>query len=328
MHHARARARVIRGLVAAVITVTASGLAVAVGIGTASAATCPTKCYSAVLGPAQYTAGSTLVFRATLTNETTPGGQLVGSVDITPPSGYTVTHVDQPARGRAAVVGNVITLRELGLAGGQSATYTWTAQTPTAPGAASWGLQAKQSNDFRGTGNDVTLDPATSSTTTTGGSRSTADCTSGSVSCGTNFIDYSRPSSVSTGTSVNEAVWLVGTTSFPATTSTGGQAYSMAAPGTPDDLCLLRACTFQMNIDDIPATYAGRPATLTLLCHVSHCTSGYVPLLFKDDGTTVSPLPPCAVALGATCFTTARDAAGNLAITVSNLGPGDPKIAG
>jgi hypothetical protein len=85
-----------------------------------------------------------------------------------------------------------------------------------------------------------------------------------------------------------------------------------------------------MNIDDIPAQYVGRPATLTLLVHSSKGPSNQqVLLMFKQiEGGAVQTLPPCALSLGQSCFEYTRTATADLVVTVRNLHPGDPKIAG
>jgi hypothetical protein len=120
--------------------------------------------------------GQTIVgFSFTLTDETTT--QRLGSADITPPStpapGFTVSAASiVGGAGSAAVVGNVVELRSLPVAPGQSATVTFSVTAPCAAGVGTWGVVAKQSNDFSGPpGNDLSFDAANSSglmTTVTG----------------------------------------------------------------------------------------------------------------------------------------------------------------
>jgi hypothetical protein len=114
------------------------------------------KPYSAVL-----TAGADangLAVTAVLTNHTTT--QKVGSADLTAPTGYALSGSGSVSPGTFSVSGNVVALRQLNLAPGQSATAT--IDIASAPcSALSWAVVAKQSNDFSGLpGND--LGPLTS----------------------------------------------------------------------------------------------------------------------------------------------------------------------
>lgn len=91
-----------------------------------------------------------------ITNQASP--QSLGSANVTPPSGYTLTG--------SGVVGNVLQLRNLNLASGASLDVPIAVTTPCLAGGAAqaWTLRVKQANDFSGSpGNDfVTNSPAPS----------------------------------------------------------------------------------------------------------------------------------------------------------------------
>ena len=137
-----------------------AALAVPAGAGAA------TKPFSLTISPSSVAAGDTASFSLTFTNRTSQ--QMLGSANVTVPDGLTLESAGIPAPATAAVSGRTVQLRTLALAPGQSATATVRAAAGCAPGTASWPVIAKQSNDFNGSpGNDLTLEAATSSTTTT-----------------------------------------------------------------------------------------------------------------------------------------------------------------
>ena len=142
-----------------------TGLVVLAAAAPASAT--PTKPYSAVLTAGADASGLTVT--AVITNETTT--QQLGSVDLTAPPGYKLTGggsvvLSGGGTGTFSVVGNVVELRNLNLAPGQSATATIDiASSPCS--ASTWSVEAKQANNFSGLpGNDLTLDTAGSNLVT------------------------------------------------------------------------------------------------------------------------------------------------------------------
>jgi hypothetical protein len=161
----RARVRTL-----AIIGALAAGL---IGPGAASAGTKP---FSLTMAPKQV-AGGTVTITATYTNENGPGGQQVGSANLIAPAPFRTTGASVPT-GTATLAssctfgstsGSCVQLRNINVAGGKSITVTLSVDTGTActAGTYNWTTQAKQSNDFSGTGNDLTLDTATSSLSTT-----------------------------------------------------------------------------------------------------------------------------------------------------------------
>jgi hypothetical protein len=318
-------------------TVAGAALVPAVLIGTATgaeAALCPSppiKCYKVDLSPAAFVAGSTQQITANLKNES--GGQSLGSSNLTAPAGYTVTSVGTPSTGTVTQSGNQIQFRNLNLPVGQTVSVTFTVQSPASSGSSTWTSTAKQSNDYKGTGNDFVLDPLSGlSTTTTSGA---AGCPAADVSCGTNFIRYDRASSVSTGSAVNATVWNVARMDFPATSVSGGQLYTLEAALTPG-ACPVDGspvqCAFEIRAQDIPAPYdADHAATLTITCASSHCsTASDQWLIFKQTaaGELVAILPCALNVLGDLCYTASRNGDGDAVIEIDNIKAGDPKFLG
>ena len=313
----------------------------------ASAGTCASsagKCYTVDVEPPTFASGASVPFTVTITNESP--SQTLGSVNITPPAVYSITSLDTAKpNGTTASSAGTIQLRNLDLAtNGGTETLTLTADTVA--GTYTWATAAKQSNDFNGIGNDFFLDASNSSVTTTG-SATGHSCGPDDVSCGTNFINYHQLSTVSTGSSANATNWLVGTATFPATSAIGGQRYSMHAPRNPGAFCPTSAgslstvskCTFEMDMDKIPAPYdASHAVTLLLECDVTVCTpaagvgttgAGLVNIVKIGDNGQESLVPQCgSPGAGSLCYDTGQAADGNFRVTIHGIVFGDPKFAG
>jgi hypothetical protein len=147
-----------------VLTIAAAALGLAVLAAPAMAATKP---FSVVVSPGSVAAGQSTTFSVTLTNRTSQ--QQLGSANITVPSAFTAVSVaDPPGAATATTNGDVVQLRNAGVAPGASIVVSVTATVPTTCMATyGWSVVAKQANDFNGPpGNDLTLDPPTSSLTT------------------------------------------------------------------------------------------------------------------------------------------------------------------
>jgi hypothetical protein len=133
---------------------------------TASAGAAPVKPFSIAFSanpvpagvsiPGGMPAGVTIDdFTVTLRNDTKT--QMLGSANLTVPSGFTLTSAPTLDRGNLiAPVGNTLRLRELNVAPGGTVTLTVDLRLPCVSGTYAWAVQAKQSNDFSGTGNDLT----------------------------------------------------------------------------------------------------------------------------------------------------------------------------
>ena len=136
----------------------------AVSVASASAAFKP---YSVVMSGDVGSSGPVAV--ATITNET--AHQRLGAANLTAPPGYVVSSAST-TQGTVTVVFDstaqayVIQLRNAALAPGQSLKITiGLTSVPCTPGK--WSVQAKQANNFNGSGNDLNLDTANSVLTTT-----------------------------------------------------------------------------------------------------------------------------------------------------------------
>jgi hypothetical protein len=139
------------------------------------------KMYTAIVSPASVGAGQTVGYTFSATNQSS--SQSLGSINLTAPPDFTLTGVTgQPTRssdgapsGTATVVGTtLLEMRNLNLPPSDTVTVTFTAQAPcvqsSAAGADEWGLAAKQSNDFKGTGNDFAPSSTSQRTTDVTGS--------------------------------------------------------------------------------------------------------------------------------------------------------------
>lgn len=135
----------------------------------ASSASAATKDYSVSVAPPTAAPGVVQDMTATVQNLTKT--QQVGSLNLTPPSGYTLRSVvSLPAPTTTNIVDNVLQVRGLALQPGASVTLSLSVLTACATGTItrSWQSAAKQSNEFQGApGNTMTLDAARSSLTTT-----------------------------------------------------------------------------------------------------------------------------------------------------------------
>jgi hypothetical protein len=137
----------------------------------AQSATAATKDFGLEVAPSSVPSGVVVDVSATFTNLTAT--QRLGSANLRAPQGYVVQSIlslSRPAPATATLAGGVVELRNLSLPPGGTATVTMRVSTPCAPGAtAQWDdVAVKQANDFNGNpGNDLTLDPAQSSLTTT-----------------------------------------------------------------------------------------------------------------------------------------------------------------
>ena len=187
----------------------------------------------------------------------------------------------------------------------------------------------------------VNTDPAPSNNTldqnTTVNKNTT--CTSGQVSCGSGTIDYSKPSQVQSCTTPTMAVFLCGKVTFAPTSSSGTQIYNLFGYKTPENVCpvslgssTLVACDWELFVDNVPAAQSVGGTVVVATCHQSKCPAG-----LGDAGTIVvyigannarQLLNKCS-GPGDTnkCWERSR-IGGNLVITVRNIPPGDPKIAG
>jgi Domain of unknown function DUF11 len=128
--------------------------------GRTSTCSSTSKCFFAVgVSPSSPTAGTSTSFTFTIQNEASP--QQLGSVQISAPAGFAITgaSLTSGAPGTASFTPSSALFTNLSIAPGSTAMLTVTATVPCGSGSYQWGIAAKQSNDFNGTGNDFQLDP-------------------------------------------------------------------------------------------------------------------------------------------------------------------------
>jgi hypothetical protein len=137
---------------------------------TATATAAPTKPFSIAFSanpvpagvsiPGGLPAGMTIDdFTVTLRNDT--GTQMLGSANLILPAGFTLASTPALDRGvLLAPLGDTLRLRELDVPPGGSVTLTVDLRLPCVSAPYAWAVNAKQSNDYNGTGNDLTPPPA------------------------------------------------------------------------------------------------------------------------------------------------------------------------
>ncbi len=167
-------------IAAALLTTAAATTAFA-----ATSSTCVSsgKCYAAGVTPASVVAGTSQAVAFTVTNEAAT--QTLGSVQITAPSGFVVTGA---SGGTASYTSDSALFLDLSLSPGQSASLIVDATAPCGGESSAWGIEAKQSNQFNGSGNDFVLNQLNSqlSATVTG-------------SCSLAFANGEQPASTAVG---------------------------------------------------------------------------------------------------------------------------------
>jgi hypothetical protein len=128
-----------------------------------------TKPVLVTVSPASVSAGATVDLRIDITNEANP--QSLGSANLTPPAGISVSDLALSAPGDLSVSGSTIQLRDLNLAPNGTITITGSLTAACGSVGGDWIVKIKQSNNFNGPpGNDFILDlqaPDVSSITTT-----------------------------------------------------------------------------------------------------------------------------------------------------------------
>ncbi len=170
---------------------------------TTSAMTRPS--FTLTVSPEYTTAGQPTTFRLTVVNTSTPGTTL-GSVKVTPPTGFTSPQPTpgSPLRGRTQVQNRTLSLRRLQLTAGKQAQLSITATAPAQCGRKRlhWNTQA-----FQGTtpsGPQLALNSALSSLGVTVLCPAAAACGDGGPPCSTSLVTsnstYGVISNASSGT--------------------------------------------------------------------------------------------------------------------------------
>ena len=217
----------------------------------ASAATCTpgtNKCFAADISPHNVTGGPNVVFSVTMTNEApSTTTQQLGSVNLTAPltpaPGITVTSVDLPicpvpldtSPTCATVVSNVVQVRNIGLQPQQSTSFTLHANVPTPCATYTWSIAGKQSNNFNGTNNAVTLDTANSNLVTSVSCLPSDDIAAsfgGQVGATTYPADTPDPATASNPSAVNRVLYTMTVTNNSATVAATNVTLDSTLSGT------------------------------------------------------------------------------------------------
>jgi hypothetical protein len=116
------------------------------------------KCFAVAVSPLSAAAGGSTSFAFTITNEAST--QQLGSVQISAPAGFAITGASVDS-GTASFTSSSALFINLKLLPSAHTTLTVNATVSCNRGTSTyqWGIEAKQSNDFSGTGNDFQLDP-------------------------------------------------------------------------------------------------------------------------------------------------------------------------
>jgi hypothetical protein len=122
--------------------------------GQTSTCSSTSKCFFAMsVSPSHPTAGASTSFTFTIQNEASP--QQLGSVQISAPAGFMITS----APGATSFTSSSALFLNLSLAPSSTTMLTVKATVPCGSGSYQWGIAAKQSNNFNGSGNNFQLDP-------------------------------------------------------------------------------------------------------------------------------------------------------------------------
>jgi hypothetical protein len=138
-------------------SLTLVGALAAVVVAVASGSTSTVKPYTAFFSAGPVGAGSSVVVDLVLTNLSSQ--QTLGSADVSAATlGSTSFEMTGASTGDTSGFPTLLKLRNLGIAPMTSRTISITVTTPCAPGNYTWGIRAKQSNNFSGPpGNDFTF---------------------------------------------------------------------------------------------------------------------------------------------------------------------------
>lgn len=169
-------------------------------VGQTSCAPPSGKCFAMTVSPSNPAAGASRSFAFKITNQA-PTQQL-GSVQISAPGGFAITGAFVGS-GTASFTSSSALFQHLSLAPSSTTTLTVGAIVPCGSGSYQWGIEAKQSNNFNGTGNDFQLDPNSAGNLSGTFTGSTGSCTSQPCPPGTSCASASSATTSGTATTVS-----------------------------------------------------------------------------------------------------------------------------
>jgi Domain of unknown function DUF11 len=322
-----------------ILVLAASTLGVAMraapAAGQTSTCSSNSKCFFAVaVSPSNPTAGVSTSFAFTIKNEASP--QQLGSVQISAPAGFAITN----APGATSFTSSSAQFLNLNLASGASTTLTVNATVSCNRSTSTyqWGIEAKQSNDFNGTGNDFQLDPNSAgnlSGTLTGCTFQpcppSAPC-SASASSATTSVTVTTSAPLPSGDSIVTGIESVNSSfnyscpTYTAVADVVGFAVFNAA-GAPQPTLL----TVTVRIDKSLVGSSGHPgASSWQICYASTTPFTALPGTAQQNvtiggspGFSTGLLPDCSSSQGAPCVQMRnKNNAGDVIVTF--LAFGDP----
>jgi hypothetical protein len=179
--------------------------------GAAPATTAIKPSFKVAISPEYATAGAPTTFRVTIVNTSSPG-TTVGSVKISPPSGFTAPHptLGSPLRRKTKVRDRTLMVHEISVNPGRQARLTVTATAPAKCGGRTtlhWTSQAFEAQN--GSGSQLPLNAASSSLGVTVLCPGVAPCGDGGPACSTSLVTsnstYAVVSDAASGT-LNQTV--------------------------------------------------------------------------------------------------------------------------
>ena len=299
------------------------------------------KCFAVAVSPSSPAAGASTSFTFTITNEAST--QQLGSVQISAPAGFMITgaSVAPGASGTTSFTSGSALFLDLSLAPGASTTLTVNATVPCGPSTYHWGIEAKQANNFNGTGNDFQLDPASagnlSGTITGSGSCTSTPCppsapcsasASSATTSGTVTTSAPLPSgdSIVTGMESVNSSFNYNCPTYTAVADVFGFAVFNAA-GVPQSTLL----TVRLRVHKSLVQSSGHTgASSWQICYASttsfttlHGTSQQNVTIGGSPGYFTGLLPDCSSSQGTPCVQSRnKNNAGDVIVTF--LAFGDP----
>jgi hypothetical protein len=278
-------------------------------------------------GPA---AGASTSFAFKITNEATT--QQLGSVQISAPTGFMITSASPAAN--SSFTSSSALFQSLSLAPSSTITLTVSATVPCGSGSYQWGIEAKQSNNFNGAGNDVQLDSASAGNLlgTVMGSCTFRPTASSATTSGTVTITMPLPpgdfivTGMESGSAGSPFNFSCGTT--PPVYTPVSDVFSFAvfnAAGVPQSIPL----TVTLRTDKSLVNSSGHPgASSWQICYAS--TTPFTALPGTSGTATIGGvtyetglLPDCSSTQAAPCVQTRnKNNAGDVIVTF--LAFGDP----
>ena len=309
-----------------------------------------TKCFFAVSvspgpgtkPPSNPTAGASNSFMFTIQNEASP--QQLGAVQISAPTGFMITgaSIAPGASGTASSTSSSALFLNLSLASKSQTTLTVSATVPCGSGSYQWGIAAKQSNNFNGSGNNFQLDPLSVSNlsgTATGSCTQSPPCPprtscSASASSATTSVTVTTSSPVPSGDFIVAGIEDTSVNYSCPTYTSVSDVFSFAvfnAAGVPQSIPL----TVTVRIDKSLVNMSGHPgASSWQICYASTTPFNAVPGTYTPatdpEAATIGGVPyntglllDCSSRQGTPCVQSRnKNNAGDVIVTF--LAPGDP----